>query len=133
MIRQILRKDVLENVLSLRFLLSLILTLLLFAVSGFVFVSRYEKQSQDYWNRTNKNLSALREASSGLHRLAFYRQNVYRRPKSLTFCVEGFDKSLPNRFGSMPSRVIYRKLKPAAILFFLTSVTSTGFSSSPRS
>lgn len=98
MIRQIVRKEILENVLSLRFILSLLLTIALFAASGFVFLSRYAKQSQDYWKKTNGNLSALREQSSQLYRLAFYQQKVFRKPKPLTFCVEGFEKSLPNRF-----------------------------------
>jgi len=96
MIRQIVCKEVLENLLSLRFILSLLLTISLFATSGFVFVNRYKKQSQDYWKKTNANLSALREESSQLYRLAFYKQEIYRRPRPLTYCVEGFEKSLPN-------------------------------------
>ena len=98
MIRQIFRKEVLENLLSLRFILSLLLIISLFAASGFVFVSRYRKHSQDYWKKTNENLSALREESSQLYRLAFYKQEIYRRPRPLTCCVEGFEKSLPNCF-----------------------------------
>jgi ABC-type transport system involved in multi-copper enzyme maturation permease subunit len=98
MIRQIFRKEVLENLLSLRFILSLLLIISLFAASGFVFVSRYRKQSQDYWKKTNENLSVLREESGQLYRLAFYQQKVFRKPKPLTFCVEGFEKSLPNCF-----------------------------------
>ena len=96
MVRQILRKEVLENLLSLRFILSLILAILLFAASGFVFVKRYEKQSQDYWKKTNENLTRLNEQSKQLYRLAFYKQEIYKAPRPLTFCVEGFENSLPN-------------------------------------
>jgi len=105
MIRQILRKEVLENLLSLRFILSLLLTISLFAASGFVFVNRYEKQSQDYWKKTNENLTRLGEQSKQLYRLAFYKQEIYKRPRPITFCVEGFEKSLPNciRFDAFTS------------------------------
>jgi len=105
MIRQILRKEVLENLLSLRFILSLLLTISLFAVSGFVFVNRYEKQSQDYWKKTNENLTHLSEQSKQLYGLAFYKQEIYKRPRPITFCVEGFENSLPNciRFDAFTS------------------------------
>jgi ABC-type transport system involved in multi-copper enzyme maturation permease subunit len=96
MVRQILRKEVLENLLSLRFILSLILTISLFAAGGFVFVKRYEKQSQDYWKKTNENLTRLSEQSKQLYRLAFYKQDIYKAPRLLTCCVEGFEKSLPD-------------------------------------
>ncbi len=98
MVRQIVRKEILENVLGLRFSLSLLLAIALFTTSGFVFLGRHAKQSQDYWKGTNDNLGALREQSGQLFRLAFHRQNVFLKPKPLTFCVEGFEKSLPNRF-----------------------------------
>lgn len=98
MVYQIIRKEILENILSLRFTLSLLLTIVLFAASGLVFRSSHAKQSQDYWKKTNENLSALREQSSQLYRLAFYLQKVFRQPRPLAFCAEGFEKSLPNCF-----------------------------------
>ena len=98
MIRQIIRKEILENLLSFRFSLSLVLIILLFAVSGFVFVGKYKQQSRDYWEKTNENLAVLNTQSRQLYRLAFYRQNVWREPKPLALCTEGFEKSLPNCF-----------------------------------
>jgi len=98
MIRQIIHKEILENLLSFRFILSLVLIILLFAVSGFVFVGKYRQQSSDYWAKTNENLEGLSEQSLQLYRLAFYRQNIWRKPKSLALCCEGFEKSLPNCF-----------------------------------
>ena len=96
MIRQILRKELLMNLLSLRFILSLLLAILLFAASGLVFVNRYEKNTQDYWKKTNENLTGLKEQSKRLYRLAFYKQEIYKRPKPLTCFVEGYEKSLPD-------------------------------------
>lgn len=105
MVGQILRKEVLENLLSLRFVLSLLLTISLFAASGFVFVKRFEKQSQDYWKKTNENLTRLSEQSKQLYKLAFYKQEIYKAPRALTCCVEGFESSLPNciRFDAFTS------------------------------
>jgi ABC-type transport system involved in multi-copper enzyme maturation permease subunit len=96
MICQIIHKEILENLLSFRFILSLVLIIVLFAVGGFVFVGRYKQQSSDYWERTNQNLAAFRGESKQLYRLAFYRQSVWRKPKPLSLCAEGFEKSLPN-------------------------------------
>lgn len=98
MIRRIIGKDLLENILSLRFVLSLLLITALFAASGFVFAGRYAKQSENYWKKMNDNLVGLRQASGQLYGLAFYQQRIVRKPKALTFCVEGFEKSLPNLF-----------------------------------
>jgi len=98
MIRQIIHKEILENLLSFRFVLSLVLIILLFAVSGFVFVGKYKQRSSDYWEKTNENLAGLSEQSSRLYKLAFYEQSVWRKPKPLSLCCEGFEKTLPNCF-----------------------------------
>lgn len=98
MIRQIIYREVLENILSLRFVMSLILAILLFATAGFVFVAKYKQESQDYWKNTNENLSNLNEQTKQLYEVARYRQTIYRKPKSLALCNEGFEKYLPNCF-----------------------------------
>jgi len=96
MIRLIVRKEVLENLLSLRFALSLLLVVAAFAVGGFAFVSKYEQQVQDYSVDNNRNLTGLRKGAGQLIRLAFYQHEVYRAPKPLTLCVEASEKSIPN-------------------------------------
>jgi len=91
-------KEILENLLSFRFFLSLLLVILLFAVCGFVFVGKYRQQSSDYWEKTNKNLKDMSEQTDKLYQLAFYKQNVWRKPKPLALCAEGSEKSLPDYF-----------------------------------
>jgi len=98
MIRQIVYREVLDNLLSLRFTLSVLLTMCLFAVCGYVFVIDYQGQSKDYWKKTNENLSTLREQSSALYEVAFHKQGIYRRPRPLTMCAEGKEQALPNFF-----------------------------------
>lgn len=100
MIFIIIRKEILHNLLSLRFILLLLLIISLFASSGFVFVAKYRIQSDDYWKSTNKNLAAFSERADQLYKLAFYEQEIWRKPKALTFCVGGHEKSLPNCFGT---------------------------------
>ena len=96
MIWHIVRKEILENLLSLRFMLSLILIISLFAASSFIFVGKYKQESGDYWKKTNKNLSDLSKSLSRLNDLAFHEQQIYRKPKALALCVEGYEKSFPN-------------------------------------
>jgi len=98
MILHIMLKEILEEILSLRFVLSLLLVICLSAAGGFVFVDGYRQQTQDYWNETNENLSAFSEQAKQLYELAFYRQEIYRKPKLLTLCAEAFEESLPNNF-----------------------------------
>ncbi len=45
MFRHIILKEILENLLSLRFVLSLVLVICLFAASGFVFVGKFAEQT----------------------------------------------------------------------------------------
>ena len=98
MIRQIIHKEILENLLSFRFVLSLVLIIVLFAAGSFVFVGNYRQKSADYWEKTNENLAGFQEQSQQLYRLAFYRQGIWRKPKPLVLCAEGFEQSLPNYF-----------------------------------
>ncbi len=98
MIGLIVRKEVMENLLSLRFALSLLLVVATFAVGGFAFVSKYEQQVQDYSVDSNRSLTNLRDRTTRLYRVAFHQQEIYRAPKPLTLCVEGFEKSIPNYY-----------------------------------
>jgi len=96
MIRQIIGKEILEHILSLRFMLSLLLTVSLFAANGIIFVRRYEKQLAQYSQKANKDLEGFREQSGRLFQLAFYRHEIYTKPGALTCCAEGYERSLPN-------------------------------------
>jgi ABC-type transport system involved in multi-copper enzyme maturation permease subunit len=98
LIRHIIHKEISGNLLSLRFILSLLLIIPLFAVSGFIFVSQFRHELDDYRNETNKNASAFRECARSLGDLAFYKQSIWKEPEILAFCADGFEQSLPNLF-----------------------------------
>jgi ABC-type transport system involved in multi-copper enzyme maturation permease subunit len=102
MIRNIIGKEILKNLLSLRFMLSLLLIISLFATGGFMFAGKYRQESNDYWRETNRNLSSLREHTNHLYELVMYRQVVWRRPKPLSLCATGFENTLPDRFSFDP-------------------------------
>jgi ABC-type transport system involved in multi-copper enzyme maturation permease subunit len=105
MIRQIIGKEILDHLLSLRFTLSFLLTVSLFATNGFIFIRRYEKQLAQYSEKANKDLEGFREQSGRLFQLAFCRHEVYARPAALTCCAEGYERVLPNciRFNGFTS------------------------------
>ena len=111
MVFRITRKEILANLISLRFILSLLLVIALFATSGFVFVQKYRQESHDYWKETNKNLAGLSEGAERLYQLAFYEQAVYRKPSQLGLCAEGFEKYLPNRFAFNVFSMEYPEVK----------------------
>ena len=96
MVYRIMYKEILENLLSLRFVLSLLLIILLFSASGFIFVLNYKQESQNYWKKANKESSALNEKLNRLNDLAFHKQQVFQKPKPLTLCVDGYEKYFPN-------------------------------------
>jgi ABC-type transport system involved in multi-copper enzyme maturation permease subunit len=98
MFYRIVRKEILENLLSLRFTLSLLLTISLFAAAAFVFVDDHREELDDYRHRTNANIASFREQAGQLHKVVFHEQHVYTRPKLLALCAEGFQQSLPRHF-----------------------------------
>ena len=79
----IMRKEVLQNIQTLRFGLSLLLVILVFGTSSFVFVGKHKQKLEDYRNETNKNLSTLSKKAKNLSSLASYQQTVWRKPKVL--------------------------------------------------
>jgi ABC-type transport system involved in multi-copper enzyme maturation permease subunit len=95
---QIVRKEILESLLGVRFTLAIVFSIVLFAASTFFSVDRYRAQSQEYWRRVNENLAGFRNQSDELCKLAFYEQNAYRQPKVLALCAGGSEDLLPGHF-----------------------------------
>jgi len=98
MLWTLIKKEMLANVTSLRFAMTLLLVAVVFIVSGFVFVGKYNQEIQDFSEVFNKNLAGLEEASNNLSRIPNYVQVICRRPRAIQLCCEGFEKSIPNTF-----------------------------------
>ena len=98
MLGTIVKKELLSNITSLRFVLALLLLIVVFAVGGFVFVSRYNLEMSEFSEETNKNLSALNETTNNLRHLAYHVQTITKGPKITRLFCEGNEKLLPNTF-----------------------------------
>ena len=98
MLATIIKKELLTNLTSLRFVLALIISIAVFIAGGFVFVGGYNLEVNEYTEQTNKNLSGLNEASKNLSQLANYTQTIQREPKLTGLFCAGFEKTLPNTF-----------------------------------
>jgi len=98
MVRTIIKKEILTNITSLRFVLTLLLVTAVFIVSGFVFVNRYKQEIDDFSAKSNENLSGLNESANNLSSVSLYVQTIHKQPKLTQLFCEGFEKSLPNTF-----------------------------------
>ncbi len=96
----LLKKELLDHLLSLRLILAFVLIIVLFAASGILFVMDYKAQVSDYNAQVSENLSLLSKSvsSSIFEAFSWSRQNIYRRPNSLGFLAEGKEKDLPNAY-----------------------------------
>lgn len=100
MLWTIVRRELLDHLISLRFALLAVLLLLLLTANGLIFsgeqraaaVSRYNadlrKADEELEQRCNAGLGHLAERGPG---------DLYRRPGRLFFCVAGRDQNIPSR------------------------------------
>ncbi|MGA2261744.1 MAG: ABC transporter permease [Acidobacteriota bacterium] len=104
MLWEIIKKEVRDQLLSLRLMLSFLLVLVLMSANALLFQAEYRRQLTDYSRDVSLNLAALaRNASSGYPLFTAFSwgsgdQSIYRRPNPLAFIAEGHDKDLPNAF-----------------------------------
>ena len=101
MLREIVWRELLDHLQSLRFILTLLLVIVLMLTGGVLYVHDYRQQVADYRENVSENLQLLEDkAKRGLHRVVSFRptQLIYRSPIPLGFIAEGHEKDLPNAF-----------------------------------
>jgi ABC-type transport system involved in multi-copper enzyme maturation permease subunit len=98
MIREIVIKELRENLNTVRFYLILILTILLFAVSSITYVRNFSQKISDFRSDTAANESLLIEKSKDLLQLARFKQSLIKRPNPSELLSEANEKTLPNKF-----------------------------------
>jgi len=100
MISDLLKKEILEHLLSLRLILAFVLVIALMLASSGLFVKDYEAQLSDYNLQVSENAEYVsKNVSSNVFELfSWGRQKIYRRPHPLGFLAEGREKDLPNSF-----------------------------------
>ena len=101
MLREIIWRELLDHLQSLRFVLTLVLVIVLMLTGSVLYIHDYRQQVADYRGNVNENLQLLEDKTKrGLHRVVSFRptQLIYRSPSPLGFIAEGHDKDLPNAF-----------------------------------
>lgn len=97
MFRVVLRRELLHNLYSLRFLISLILVLAVFAAGAVSFVRSQAQDLEKYRETQNQYLENMRGlAKSGATELAVSRQTFTLKPRASAFIADAKERYLPN-------------------------------------
>lgn len=98
MLFSIIKKELIANLTSLRYFLTILLMIAVFIANGFVFINRYKQEIADFSTNSNKNLALLNENTRNLSSVVNYIQTIYKEPKLIQLFCDGFEKTLPNTF-----------------------------------
>lgn len=98
MLNNIILKELKNNITSLRFFLTLALTLIVIIVSTFIFVGEYNQRISDYGEIVNTNNRNLIENSKNLSSVAQTTQRLQIEPTPMELISEGGLKNLPKLF-----------------------------------
>ena len=101
MLREIIWRELLDHLQSLRFALTLLLVIVLMLTGSVLYIHDYRQQVADYRENVSENLRLLKnKAERGLHAVVSYGPNllIYRALSPLGFIAEGHEKDLPNAF-----------------------------------
>ena len=90
--KNIIRREFLDHVQSLQFVVLLVLSLILFAGNGLIFVKSYADRTDAY----QKKLAFMNNWKSTV------RLQLYRRPNPLVFIAEGGDNERPSEYYLLP-------------------------------
>jgi ABC-type transport system involved in multi-copper enzyme maturation permease subunit len=90
--KTIIRREFLDHVQSLQFMVLLVLSLVLFAGNGLVFVRSYGARTDAY----QKKMAFMNSWKSTV------RLQLYRRPNQLTFVADGGDNGRPSEYYLLP-------------------------------
>lgn len=112
MLKYIIKREILDNLLSLRFSLTLILIVIVMTMSSLLFISDHKKAESAYAMSLQENRRQLEQwfkSSSMPWTLwvvfSFNDQKVYKKPSDFAFLADGYDKELPNTFKIRPFEI----------------------------
>jgi len=111
MLTTIIRRELLDQIKSFRFLLSFVLLVVVMTTSSVLFITTYDQQYNDYTRSRNETLDTLsRNATleAALFRIYSLNYNgpwAYKIPNRLGFICDAHDGELPNAFSPSAFRI----------------------------
>ena len=100
----ILKRELLDHLMSIRFALTVILTVLLMALNGITFAGGdFTRTMNEYIQKREETFDKLKGWSDDLAVLGVQGPNMlHKSPSPLVFCASGRDKYLPRNIRASP-------------------------------
>ena len=96
MLRHIVKRELFEQMRSLRFALAMLLTVFLMIVNALGHIEEYKTQQSEYRQQVSAYLAELEQNSSNLYNLVLRGPGELRKqPSPLSFCAHGSENHLP--------------------------------------
>ena len=96
MLRHIVKRELFEQVSSLRFALAMFLIVFLMIVNALGHIEEYKTQQTEYGRQVSAYLARLEQNSSNLYNLVLRGPGaLQKKPSSLSFCAHGSENHLP--------------------------------------
>jgi len=94
----ITKREIYDNMTSLRFGFTLILLVSLMVMNAVIFVRKdYQESVEQYREKTSESLAKLRTNCSSLYKLMTEGPgDMHKEPSPLTFCADGEEENMPN-------------------------------------
>jgi ABC-type transport system involved in multi-copper enzyme maturation permease subunit len=90
MLWHIVKREVYDNMLSLRFALTIALMLILMIVNAIVHLGEYEERIGEYRRHVSESLEEMRSRTDQFHNLVLHGPGkLYKKPSPLAFCAGG--------------------------------------------
>jgi len=133
MLSNIIIRELMDHVKSLRLLITFVLLVILMSVSSLLFLQEHKQEVADYnqnINETRETISNNVQSSGALFRLLSFNWQgpfVYKSPNHLAFISDGQGKNLPNSFSTSAFK-IYGPFKKIRSNIFLGHFSSLDWS-----
>ena len=96
MLWHIVKRELFEQINSLRFALAMLLTVFLMLVNAVGHIDEHKTQQAEYGQKVSAYLARLEQNSNNLYKLVLDGPGeLYKRPSPLSFCAHGSENNLP--------------------------------------
>ncbi|RKU25041.1 hypothetical protein C6497_16845 [Candidatus Poribacteria bacterium] len=96
MLWHIVKRELFEQVSSLRFVLAMLLTAFLMIVNALGHIDEYRTQQPEYGQKVAESLTELEQRSSNLYNFVLHGPGgLHKMPSPLSFCAHGSENNLP--------------------------------------